>query len=284
MRLPGARDHAVTGTDADGRDPGLDGITPWWWSGAMDDTAADDLGPAAFRPLFEEPTAAFEREHPWSGPLAFVVGGMALPTMVELADQYVVAAGLLVDAVMRGDCEDYLVPNPVLFLHRHVLELRLKWLMGEPARTHDLDRLVRDLASPAPVGLGVELPEWLERRLAEFAAIDPGSTSFRYARTRDRSTRQDVPVDGEVFVDVRHLREVMDAVHSFLRRTPLLPPSLIPECLSGIMSLKTAVRDTRACTCRRTGKQRVSSDQTLSGLALMDKVSRKVNRLIPDRL
>lgn len=29
--------------------------------------------------------------------------------------------------------------------------------------------------------------------------------------------------------------------------------------------------------------QRVSSDQTLSGLALMDKVSRKLNRLIPDR-
>ena len=194
----------------------------------MDDIAADEHGPAAFRPLFEEPSGAFEREHPWSGPLAFVLGGMALPTMAELADQYVVAAGLLVDAVVRGDCEDHLVPNPVLFLHRHALELRLKWLMGEPARTHDLDRLVRDLASPAPLGLGVALPGWLGRRLAEFAAVDPGSTSFRYARTRDQSTRRDVPVDGEVFVDVRHLRDVMDAVHAFLRRTPLTTPPLMP--------------------------------------------------------
>ena len=176
-------------------------------------------GSAAFRPLFEEPSDVFVREHPWSGPLAFVVGGMALPTMAELADQYILAAGLLVDAVVRGDCEDYLVPNPVLFLHRHALELRLKWLLGEPARTHHLDRLVRDLTVPA--GIGVALPEWLQRRLAEFAAIDPGSTSFRYARVRDRSTRRDLPVNGEVFVDVRHLREVMDAVHAFLRRPPL---------------------------------------------------------------
>ena len=191
----------------------------------MEDNADDEPGPAAFRPLFEEPSAAFEREHPWSGPLVFVVGGMALPTMGELADQYVLAAGLLVDAIVRGDCEDYLVPNPVIFLYRHALELRLKWLMGEAARTHDLNGLVRDLASPAPVGRGIILPEWLERRLAEFTAIDPGSTSFRYARTRDRSTRQDVPVDGEVFVDVRHLREAMEAVHDFLRRAPLLPPS-----------------------------------------------------------
>ena len=196
----------------------------------MDDIDDDGPAPAAIRPLFEEPSDAFEREHPWSGPLAFVVGGMALPTMAELADQYVLAAGLLVDAVVRGDCEDYLVPDPVLFLHRHALELRLKWLMGEPARTHDLDRLVRDLAAPAPPGLGVALPDWLQRRLAEFATIDPGSTSFRYAQTRDRATRRDVPVDGEVFVDVRHLREVMDAVHAFLRRPPLpSPPVISPD-------------------------------------------------------
>jgi hypothetical protein len=149
----------------------------------MDDIDRDEPGPVTFRPLFEEPRNAFEREHSLSGPLALVVGGMALPTMAELADQYVLAAELLVDAIVNGDCEDYLVPNPVLFLHRHALELRLKWLMGEPARTHDLDRLVRELASPLPVRLGVELPDWLGKRLAEFASIDPSSTSFRYART-----------------------------------------------------------------------------------------------------
>jgi hypothetical protein len=93
--------------------------------------------------------------------------------------------------------------------------------MGEPARTHDLDRLVRDLASPKPAGLGVAPPEWLQQRLVEFAAIDPRSTSFRYARTRDRLSRLDVPADGEVFVDVRHLRKVMGAIHTFLRRAPL---------------------------------------------------------------
>jgi hypothetical protein len=192
----------------------------------MDEIDPDEPGPAAFRPLFEEPSGAFEREQPLSGPLAFVVGGMAVPTMAELADQYVLAAELLVDAIVSGDCEDYLVPNPVLFLHRHALELRLKWLMGEPARTHDLDRLVRELALPLPVGLGVALPDWLGKRLAEFASIDPGSTSFRYARTRDRSTRLDIPVEGEIFVDVRHLRDVMAVVHDFLRSAPA--PSRTP--------------------------------------------------------
>jgi hypothetical protein len=194
----------------------------------MDDIDRDEPGPVTFRPLFEEPRNAFEREHSLSGPLALVVGGMALPTMAELADQYVLAAELLVDAIVNGDCEDYLVPNPVLFLHRHALELRLKWLMGEPARTHDLDRLVRELASPLPVRLGVELPDWLGKRLAEFASIDPSSTSFRYARTRDRSTGLDIPVEGERFVDVRHLREAMAAVHDFLRSAPAPNPSSPP--------------------------------------------------------
>ena len=152
---------------------------------------------------------------------------MALPTMAELADEYVFAAGLLVDAVVHGDCEDYRVPNPVLFLHRHAIELRLKGLMGEPALTHDLNRLVRDLAALAPPRLSVDLPDWLQ--LAECAAIDPGSTSFRYGKTRDRATRRDVPMEGGIFVDVRHLRAVMAAVHTFLTCTSPYPPLFSPE-------------------------------------------------------
>jgi hypothetical protein len=88
----------------------------------MDDIDPDEPKHAAFRPLFQEPSAAIEREHPSSGPLALVLGGMALPTMAEIADQYVLAAEFLVNATVNGDCEDFLVPNPLLFLYRQSVD------------------------------------------------------------------------------------------------------------------------------------------------------------------
>ncbi len=191
----------------------------------MDDTDSSKMTPAELRPLFEEPNDAFQRENPWSGPLAFVLGGMALPTFAELADEYFRAARLLVDAILRGDCEDYLLPNPVLFLYRHAIELRLKWLMGESKKTHDLDRLLRDIASAPPAGFGAALPGWLKFRLAELAAVDPCSTSFRYAQTRDRITRPEAPVDGEIFVDLRHLMKIMELMDVTLRQLAVSTPS-----------------------------------------------------------
>src|ERR1019366_6638655 len=93
------------------------------------------------RPIFEEPTPEIERTDPWSGPQGFMIGGMALPTKAELGQQYFDAASILIEAIRRGDCEDYRLANPALFLYRHWIELTIKSLIGPGVKGHDLGEL-----------------------------------------------------------------------------------------------------------------------------------------------
>lgn len=165
------------------------------------------------RPLFEEPSSACERPDPWTGPKGFMFGGMALPTKLELGHQYYEAASLLVDAIKRDELEDYRLANPVLYLYRHWLELALKSLIGTDAHGHDLGQLASEFESTMRGTTGSVLPSWIARRVKEVAAIDPNSTAFRYAENRDRITKRDVPVDGEIYVNLNHLREAMEALH-----------------------------------------------------------------------
>jgi len=164
------------------------------------------------RPLFAEPTAELEREDPWSGPKGFMLGGMALPTRDDLADQYFDAAQVLIAAVKRGDIEDYRLVNPALFLFRHSLELQLKAVTGGVARGHDLASLAVDLDRMVSARNGPPVPGWLMARLRELASIDPGSTAFRYGESRSTGAKGWVAVDGEVHVDVHHLQAVMAAI------------------------------------------------------------------------
>jgi hypothetical protein len=140
-------------------------------------------------------------------------GGMALPTKLELGDQYYEAASLLVDAIKRDELEDFRLANPVLYLYRHWLELALKSLIGTGAHGHDLGQLASEFESTMRKATGSILPQWIVRRVKEVAAIDPSSTAFRYAENRDRMTKRDVPVDGEIYVSLNHLREAMEALH-----------------------------------------------------------------------
>src|ERR1051326_3456429 len=96
------------------------------------------------RPLFEEPTAEIERPDPFTGPQGFMIGGEFLPTKEEMAQQYLEAANLLVEAIKRGDMEDYRLTNPVLFLYRHALEMKLKGLMQDVPKTHDLLKIAEE--------------------------------------------------------------------------------------------------------------------------------------------
>jgi hypothetical protein len=59
-----------------------------------------------YRPLFEEPTPALEREDPFDGPLRFMVGGMANLNFEYLGQQYFDAASLLAKVVQSKDYED----------------------------------------------------------------------------------------------------------------------------------------------------------------------------------
>lgn len=177
---------------------------------------------AKVRPLFEEPSDASVREDPWSGPKGFMIGGMSLPTKSELGEQYFDAAYLLLESINRNQWEDYKLVNPALYLFRHALELQVKALIGASAKTHDLAVLADQLDSRAFAQDGAKAPEWIVARLKEFAAVDPGSTSFRYAQTYDRPLRKDVEVDGEVYINLCHLQRAMLALFTAL--TGRVPP------------------------------------------------------------
>ena len=169
---------------------------------------------AMTRPLFEEPSDAIERTDPWSGPQGFMIGGMALPTKAELGQQYFDAATILIEAIRRGECEDYRLANPALFLYRHWIELTIKSLIGSGVKGHDLGDLAEMFESTVTERFGEEVPSWITARLKEMAAIDPGSTAFRYGENYDRQRKADVSVDGEIYVDLGHLQAVMAALNA----------------------------------------------------------------------
>jgi len=177
---------------------------------------------AKSRPLFEEPSDAAVRENPWSGPQGFMLGGMSLPTRGELGEQYFDAAYLLLESIKRNQWEDYKLVNPALYLFRHALELQVKAMLGASAKTHDLAALADQPDTKAQVQDGERAPQWVIARLKEFAAIDPGSTAFRYAETYDPKRKRHVAVDGETYVSLPHLQRAMLALYVAL--TGRLPP------------------------------------------------------------
>jgi hypothetical protein len=169
---------------------------------------------ATTRPLFEEPSDAIERTDPWSGPQGFMIGGMALPTKAELGQQYFDAATILIQAIRRGECEDYRLANPALFLYRHWIELTIKSLIGPGIKGHDFRELAGIFESTVKERFGEKVPSWITARLKELAEIDPGSTAFRYAENYDRQRKADVSVDGEIYVDLGNLQAVMTALNA----------------------------------------------------------------------
>jgi hypothetical protein len=161
---------------------------------------------AANRPLFEEPTSACERTDPWSGPKGFMFGGMGLPTRPykDTAQQYFDAADLLISDIENLRIEDYRLANPIFFLYRHWLELMVKEIAG-PVRGHDLAKLADKLDTYLRAN-GVALPNWVLRRFKEIAAIDSGSTTFRYGEF----------IPGETYVSLPHLRRAMAVLNVVL--------------------------------------------------------------------
>lgn len=171
---------------------------------------------AMTRPLFQEPTSEIEREDPFSGPQGFMLGGMSQATMASLAEEYFDAANLIVETIRRGDWEDYKLANAALFLYRHSAELILKAALGQYERTHDLSRLADSFAAMVKERYGQEVPAWIIHRVKELAAIDPGSTAFRYGRYFDPLERPGAPLNDEIYVDLRHLQSAMMALNTAL--------------------------------------------------------------------
>jgi HEPN domain-containing protein len=163
---------------------------------------AEDLD----RPLFEDTSPACEREDPFSGPQGFMLGGMSQTTIASLSEEYFDAANLIVEAIKRGDWEDYKVGNAALFLYRHSVELLLKAALGKFAFTHSLSDLADSYAAMILERYGQPLDDWIVRRLGELASMDPRSTMFRYG----------APMSEEIYVSLPHLQSAMLALNAAL--------------------------------------------------------------------
>ena len=172
---------------------------------------------AMSRSLFEEPGDHIVREDPFSGPQGFMVGDEFIPTRIEMAQQYFDAAHMLLESIKRGDWEDYKLVNPALFLYRHSLELLVKGLLGRASRTHDLAALADELSAAYLARWQTQIPSWIIGRLKEVAAIDPGSTAFRYGENFDPVLKADVPpVPSAMYVSVLHLQRAMLTLNAAL--------------------------------------------------------------------
>lgn len=168
------------------------------------------------QPLFVELSEEHVRTDALSGPHGFVVGGMFLPTKLEMAQQYLHAANVLAESIICQEQEDFRLANPVLFLYRHAIELALKALLPSESSHHRLATLGADLRSHVRTEYQQDVPAWILERLNQLAAIDPGSMAFRYAEERYDGSRNFSSVPGELYVGVPHLRASMNELFTAL--------------------------------------------------------------------
>lgn len=179
---------------------------------------------ATTRPLFEPLTEKHERPDEWSGPLGFVIGGFARPSIQAerdgaLAEQYFAAANALIDAILDQRVADHQVANAALFLYRHCFELLLKSGLPTDVRAkkdiHHLGNLAKSYAHHKAQA-GKTVPAWVVRRCEELAAIDPGSEAFRYGEYRTPKAKDGSPIQDEIHVDLLHLKSAMTALSAAL--------------------------------------------------------------------
>jgi hypothetical protein len=179
---------------------------------------------AMTRPLFEPFSEEHERPDEWSGPLGFVIGGMASYGIQAerdgaLSEQYFNAATALIDAIIGRRIADYQVANAALFLYRHSFELLLK--AGLPNKTrakkdiHHLGDLAKSYVHHKN-GAGATVPPWVVKRCEELAAIDPGSEAFRYGEYGTPKAKDGSAIEDEIHVDLFHLKAAMLALNTAL--------------------------------------------------------------------
>lgn len=168
------------------------------------------------RPIFVDPPDDIGRPDAWSGPYAFLLGGMGDMQKAEIAQQYFDAANELVGLIRAQRVEDFTLSFPILYLYRHSIELMLKAAMNQ-GHGHELDRLARMFVTFIADKYQKQVPDWIVARLNEIAAIDPRSTSFRYS-VKWRKDGSEEGLGGEHYIDLYHLQRAMRALYVSLAR------------------------------------------------------------------
>jgi hypothetical protein len=116
---------------------------------------------------------------------------------------------------------------PIIFNYRQSLELRLKYLLmaygpltdeAPDYRSHDLEKLWAKCKRVIVTLDGAAQPsdkeafEAVDKLIAEFDAVDPGSVTFRFAHdTKGKSIKLGISA-----IDLLNLRGVVAGLHNFL--------------------------------------------------------------------
>ncbi len=140
---------------------------------------------------------------------------------------YKLAADQLVTTIEAGGHDQDFLVYPIVFLYRHHLELLLKELRATGWRLYDWDlnangghklpglwkdcRKVIEETWPNAPGSDADV---VGRLIAEFDAMDPNSTAFRYSTSMkgEKSLPDDI-----AHLNLRHLRQTMDRLSLFLQ-------------------------------------------------------------------
>jgi hypothetical protein len=184
------------------------------------------------KPLFRDPCEGDEREDGYSEPFGFLLGPMGVFSRDEMADQYFLAANVLVEQVQQRNVADYDIAYPVLFLFRHAMELMLKSLLGQSApHHHRLNSIADDFAAFVHREHRQEVPRWIVERLHELARIDPTSEAFRYGEDKYQGTADRSGIPAETYVRVMELHDEMNRLYGALRRALLVMQGKNPDAI-----------------------------------------------------
>lgn len=121
--------------------------------------------------------------------------------LVAIAQSFKHAGDILVNQALEIQ-EPWKFENPILFCYRHSIELFLKMIVHPGKADHDLSSLIQVLE----MQVGSKLNPEVKNILAQFAEIDPNSTTFRYGEAQKN---KGFPCD-DVFVNLHQLEYIMD--------------------------------------------------------------------------
>lgn len=125
---------------------------------------------------------------------------------------FLTAAHTLVEEAVKNPMLNNVLMCSILYLYRHSIELHLKWLLPGARKIHDLKHLLRLLDVEFSRYWNVSLTEsWAGSLILQFAAIDPGSTSFRYLNNKDGTPT----LSEEYMVNLKELSSHMNSLWMF---------------------------------------------------------------------
>lgn len=175
----------------------------------------------------DECDAALDAQHPLARPIfvpdypdtideawtwgALIGGLITVEGEFGIARQYKAAADRLVEQGIKDD-DLNTVAMPILFLYRQAIENALKAVLGPPTPPDRLDHDLAKLLDRMQARFG-PMPSLIRERILEFHTNDARGDAFRFTeKSRSKKGENKHHFPEEVWVDLRHLSQVVDVV------------------------------------------------------------------------